>query len=148
MVDLKTILTDPVRRPQVVRDCAELVEAEVASKGGLSGLALKTAFKMAKAFKPGIIPDSMDGMLDDFAERLDPFYQAYAASPGMPLPDYFVSRRSEIAEALLAITDGRSQRTKHTTLKKAYESVRGQGKKHLEDAAPALGRLVEKHTKP
>ena len=143
---LKDIMLQPNKRPQVLTECEQLLDEEVASKGGLTGLAVKGAFAMVKAVKPGIIRESLEGLLDDFVGRLDPFYAAYRDNNGgKALPDYFVSRQSEIADALLGITDARAQRAKNATLKKAYEKLRPQGKKHVEEALPRLARLIERH---
>lgn len=147
MADLKSVLTDASRRSQVVRDAEALLDAEVDAKGGLSGLAIKGAFKVVKSFRPGIIPDVIDGLLDDFANRLDPFYQAHLTSGGRSVVDSFSARKSEIADALLAITDGRARVTRHTALKSAYEKLRPEGKKHVEAAIPGVARLIEKHAR-
>ena len=148
MADLKSILTDASRRQQVVRDAEQLVDDEVTAKSGLTGLAIKGAMRVVKSAKPGMIHDAVDGLLDDFAARLDPYYQAWLTQgAGRPLPDYFVSRKGEVADALLGITDDRARTTRHTSLKKAYDSLRPQGKKHVEDAAAGIGRLVAKHAK-
>ncbi len=148
MADLKSVLTDPSRRQQVVRDAEALLDAEVDSKSGLSGLAIKGAFKVVKSFKPGIIPDTIDGLLDDFATRLDPFYQDHATKgAGRSIPDYLTSRKGEIADALLAITDDRARKTRHASLKGAYERLRPEAKKHVEAAVPGVGRLIEKHAR-
>lgn len=148
MADLKSVLTDPARRRDVVRDAEQLLDAEVDSKGGLSGLAIKGAFKVVKSFRPGIIPDVIDGLLDDFATRLDPFYQAHlTGGAGRSIVDAFTARKGEIADALLAITDQRARVTRHAALKSAYEKLRPEGKKHVEAAVPGVARLVEKHTR-
>lgn len=150
MSTLPEILTAPQKRPQVIQDCVHLIDDEVARKGGLSGIAIKAAFATVKAVKPGFIAESVDHMLDDFARRLDPFYQS-AKQPesnraGRSLPDYFNSNTGAIADALLGITDERAQRAKNATIKKAYEKLRPSAKKHVEEAVPGIGRLVEKHT--
>ncbi len=148
MADLYSVLTEPSRRREVVRDAEALLDAEVDSKGGLSGLAIKGAFKVVKSFRPGIIPDTIDGLLDDFATRLDPFYQDHATKAGgRSIADYLTGRKSEVADALLAITDGRARVTRHTTLKSAYEKLRPEAKKHVEAAVPGVGRLIEKHAR-
>jgi hypothetical protein len=148
MPDLKSILTDPTRRKQVVRDAEQLLEAEVDAKSGLSGLAIKGAFKVVKSFRPGIIPDTIDGLLDDFAARLDPFYQAHATQgAGRSLVDYLTERKGELADALLAITDERARHTRHAVLKSAYEKLRPEGKKHVEAAIPGVARLIDKHAR-
>lgn len=148
MADLKTVLTDASRREQVIRDAEALLDSEVDSKGGLSGLAIKGAFKVVKGARPGMIHDVVDGLLDDFARRLDPIYQDHATKGGgRSLQDYFSSRKGEIADALLGITDDRARVTRHATLKKAYEGLRPQGKKHVEDAVPGIARLIDKHAR-
>ncbi len=146
MADLKSILTDPSRRQQVLRDAERLLDDEVAAKSGLSGLAIKGAFKVVKGMKPGIIPDVVDGLLDDFAQRLDPIYQA-SVTKGGSIVDYFSTRKGEVADALLGITDDRAQRTRHATLRSAYQQLRPQGKKNVEDAVPGVARLIEKHSR-
>lgn len=145
MPDLTSILTEPSRRQTVIRDAEGLLDAEVAAKSGLTGLAIKGAFKVVKGMRPGIIPEVIDGLLDDFARRLDPFYQDHVTKGGRSVVDSFSARKSEIADALLGITDQRAQNTRHTTLKKAYEQLRPQGKKNVEDAIPGVARLIEKH---
>jgi hypothetical protein len=143
---LKDVLLQPGKRPQIITECEQLLDEEVASKGGLTGLAVKGAFAMVKAIKPGMIREAIDGLLDDFVNRLEPFYQAQQTS-GRSVSDYFTSRAGEVADALLSITDERATRSKNATLKKAYEKLRPQGKKHVEEAMPRLGRLIERHVK-
>jgi hypothetical protein len=103
---------------------------------------------MVKAVKPGMIREAIDGLLDDFVGRMEPFYgQWQAAGGGTSVADYFAAKSAEVADALLGITDERAGRSKNGTLKKAYESLRPQGKKHVQEAMPRLGRLIERHSK-
>ncbi|MBL8601022.1 MAG: hypothetical protein JNK72_03765 [Myxococcales bacterium] len=146
MADLKTVLTDPARRAEVIRDAERLLEDEVDRKSGLSGLAIKGAFKVVKGAKPGMVHDVIDGLLNDFAARLDPIYQAYLAQKG-DIVGYFTGRKGDVADALLGITDDRARTTRHTALKKAYESLRPQGKKNVEEAVAGIARLIDKHGK-
>jgi hypothetical protein len=139
-------LTAPGKRKQVISDCALLIDEEVKRKGGLSGLAIKGAFAMVKAVKPGFIEESVDHLLDDFARRLEPFYQSHKTAGGRSLPDHFAGQGSAIADALLGITDERAGRAKNATVKKAYEKLRPSAKKNVEEAVPGIARLVEKHT--
>ena len=147
MGQLKDILLEKGKRPRVVTDCEALIDEEVASKGGLSGLAVKGAFAMVKAVKPGMVHEAVDGLLDSFVERIESFYVDFQANPGgKKLPDYLTARSGEVADALLGITDERAQRSSNSTLRKAYEKLRPQGKKHVGEAMPRLGRLIEKHS--
>ncbi|MHB8419315.1 MAG: DUF6918 family protein [Myxococcales bacterium] len=144
MGTLSDKLLSPAARPQVVADCVRLVDEEVASKSGISGLAIKGAYAVVKAVKGGIIPEVIDGLLPSFAEKLEPTYQAWLAGEG-PLPEYLGARAPQVAEALLAITDERAQQSKNPTLRKAYEKLRPTGKKNVEQAVPRLGRLLATH---
>jgi hypothetical protein len=137
MSTLKEILSRPGTRPQVIRDCEQVIEEEVSSKG-LTGIAIKGAFAVVKAIKPGFIPEVIDGLLDDFADRLDPMYQAAKAKN-------FNARAGEAAEALLGITDQRAERAKNQVVKTAYQKLRPMAKKHTEAAIPRVGRMIAKH---
>jgi hypothetical protein len=143
MSTLKDILSRPGARPQVIRDCEQIIEEEVASKG-LAGIPIKAAYAVVKAIKPGFIPEVIGGLLDDFADRLDPLYQG-AKAKNEPITTYFGARAGEAAEALLGITDERARRAKNQVVKTAYEKMRSMAKKHTEAAIPRVSRMIAKH---
>ena len=107
MSTLNDILLAPGNRPKVVVDCVRLIDEEVDSKGGLTGLAVKGAYALVKAVKPGFVSEAVDHMLDDFVKRLEPFYAA-AQSKNEPIGPALNARAGEVAEALLAISDERA----------------------------------------
>ena len=144
MSTLKEILGSPATRKQVVVDCERIIEDEVASKG-LMGIPIKAAYAVVKTVKPGFIPEVIDGLLDDFADRLDPLYQA-AVAKNEPVLAYMNARASEVAEALLGITDQRAQRAKNQIVRSAYERLRPMAKKHTEAAVPRVSRMVAKYS--
>ena len=144
MPTLNDILLVPGNRPKVIADCGKLVEEEVDSKGGLTGLAVKAAFAVVKAVKPGFVSEAIDHMLDDFVRRLEPFW-ADAQAKNEPVGALMNGRAGDVAEALLAISDERASRSKNQTLKKTYEKLRPTGRKHVEAAVPRIGRLIAKH---
>lgn len=143
---LSARLTAPASRRRVIDDCVQLIDSEVARKGGFSGAAIKLAFAAVKAVKPGFLAEAVDHLLDDFSKRLDPFYQSHKSASGRSLPAHFTENASNIADALLGITDDRAKNAKNAMVKKSYEKLRPTAKKHVEEAAPGIGRLVEKHT--
>ena len=144
MASLVEIVKDPARRKQVVDATVQLIDAEVARKGGVSGLAIKGSYKMVNSLRPGMVGMAMDGLLDDFAGKIDPFW-AECQSTGAEPKAFFTKRQTEIANALLGITDDRARKTPHKTLKKAYEKLRPQGVQHIGDAMPAFAELLKKH---
>jgi len=145
MSTLTEILLVEGTRPKVIADCVRLIEEEVDSKGGLSGLAIKGAFMVVKAVKPGFIAEAVDHMLNDFVSRLEPFY-AEAQQKNEPVAPFMNSRAGAVADALLAISDERAARAKNQTLKKSYEKLRPTAKKNVEAAVPRVGKLVAKYT--
>ncbi|GAB3486638.1 DUF6918 family protein [Amycolatopsis cihanbeyliensis] len=142
---LKEILLDSSRRPDVVTDLVTLVDEEVAEKGGVSGTVVKTGYAAVKKIKPGIIGSAVDSLLDDFAAALEPFYADYRGSGGADFGAYLSGRSDEAADALLAVTDSRAETSSRDSIKKVYSKLRPQGKNHVEEALPRLGKLVDKH---
>jgi hypothetical protein len=138
------LLADPARRPRLLTDCERLIEDEVASKGGLTGLAIKGAYKIVCALKPGMIRESLDSLLNDFVARLEPLFAQHRAAGGEPkaFGAALGKRPGEVADALLGITDDRARRAKNATLKSAYERLRPSAKKHVEEAIPRVGRTL------
>jgi hypothetical protein len=140
---LSDLLTDPSRLRTMAGEVAELVDGEVSRHGGLSGLGLKAALGVVKAVKPGVIAETAEGLLPEFARVLDPLLAKKA--PETPWPTFFADRSSELVSALLAITDARARRTNHQTLAKAYEKLRPTAEKHVLAALPAVASFVERY---
>ncbi len=144
---LKEQLLIPARRGAVIDDCVVLIDEQVASKSGLSGLAIKGAYAVVKAVKPGIIRESVDHMLDEFVARLEPFYAA-ALGAGGDITAHFATHQADVANGLLGVTDDKAAHARNATLKKAYEKLRPTAQKHVEAAVPGIARLLTRHASP
>lgn len=142
---LSTHLTVPSARPAVVSDACVLIEEEVRRTSGLSGMAIRSAYRVLTGIHPGIVPSAVDGLLDPFADQLDPFYQQHVTT-GQPLADILTTQRTSMAEALLSITDDRAERTSQVTARRAYQRVRGSARGYVEAAAPGIAALIDAHT--
>ncbi len=142
---LSTYLTDPSARPIVVADACALVDDEVLRASGISGMAVRSAYRVLMGIRPGILPAAVDGLLDPFADQLDPFYQQHVTS-GRPLGEILAEQRTSMADALLSITDDRAERTSQATLRRAYRRVRGSARGYVEEAAPGIAGLIDAHT--
>lgn len=145
MSTLQTILEDPSRRARIVSDCVDLVDSEVASKGGLSGLAVKAPYAVVKALKPGIVTEMVDKLLDEFVLTLEPLYAEHRAAPNGSLSSFMSARAGAVAQALLGVTDRRARGATHETLRKIYEKLRPTAAKHVEQAVPGIARVLEKN---
>jgi hypothetical protein len=144
-VHLSIHLTSPGARPAVVADACALIDQEVARTSGLSGVAVRSAYRLLTGIRPGMVPNAVDGLLDPFADQLDRFYQQHLTT-GDPLADILIAQRTSMAEALLSITDDRAERTSQVTLRRAYQRVRGTARGYVEAAAPGIAALIDAHT--
>jgi hypothetical protein len=142
---LKDLLGSAPRRQAVVSDAARVLDAEVAGKGGLTGIAIKGAYAVVKGISPNFIQETIDHLLDDFLVALDPLYQEAVAANASP-QSHVSGNRSRMAEALLAITDRRAVSAR-PVLKKTYEKLRPLAKAQVEAAAPRVGELLERHSR-
>ena len=148
MKTLKELLLAEGKRPALLDDCTRLIDEEVDSKTGLSGIGIKMCFKTVKMLKPGMIRESVDYLLDDFVEKMETFYAEYEG--GNPkaaggIEEFVVSKAGSISETLLGITDARAARSKNKVIKGAYDKLRPEGKRQVETAMPRIGRLLAKH---
>ena len=135
---------NPDTRRAIVDDASTMLDQEVGDKSGLSGKAVKLAFRAVKGVSPGMIPMSIDALLDDFCVAMQPIWEDCQAS-GQAARPYFQSRANDISNALLAITDARAERSTQRILKSTYSKLRGQAVKHISEAMPRLADLIEKH---
>ncbi len=144
MPNLTESLTSDAQKSAVVDDCLALIDAEVADKGGLTGLVIKAGYKTVQGVKPGFVRQVVTDLLPDFAQALDPLYQESKAS-GRGVRDYFSANSTRVADALLTITDDKAKRSKSGMVKGTYEKLRSGAKKNVESAVPRIAAMLEKH---
>lgn len=145
MATLQEMLLRPDVQPQVVSDTLALVDTELASKSGLSGTAVKVAFKAITAFAPGYYQETVAGMVPDMVNQLAPFWADFQASGSADFGDYLSKRSDEVGPALLVVTDAMRDRSGRAAVVKAYSAVRGGAAKHIEAALPNLGAMIQKY---
>ena len=146
MSSLTDKLTSPEVRPKVVEACVALVESEVASKRGLSGAAIKTGFKVIKGLKPGMISSTVNSLLPDFAQAMQPLYEKStegADDAAGAFTGYITSNADETADALLGVTDAKAENAKNALIKKTYKRLRGTAKDNVKSAVPGLAKAMK-----
>ncbi|MFB6373880.1 MAG: hypothetical protein ABEN55_12400 [Bradymonadaceae bacterium] len=138
---------DQVDRDVIVRDVVELIDEEVNSKGGLTGMALKGGYNAVKQMRDGrMIRKAVDDMLDEFTQALEPLYEDFMADDTSgTFEDYLDTHQDRATQALLGITDRRAENADNQFLAKTYNKLRGQAEGHVTDALPRVGRLIDKH---
>jgi len=144
MQNLTEALTGETKKCVVIEDCLSLIDAEVADKGGLTGLAIKAGYRTVQGIKPGFVRQVVTDLLPEFALALDPIYQE-ARTGGQGVREHFASNTTRVADALLTITDDKAKRSKSGMVKGTYDKLRGSAKKSVEAAVPRLAAMIEKH---
>lgn len=149
MKSLVEVVKDPARRPAVIRDATTLIDQEVSSKSGLSGLALKGGYKVVRSLKGGrMIPDAVNHLLDEFAAAIEPLHAEYRdGDQGGDFAAFLGRNDTRASNALLAITDRRAERSDNRVLVKTYRKLRPSAVEHVRSALPGLGRMVDRYTR-
>jgi hypothetical protein len=146
---LQDTLLAPETQPKVVADCLTLIHDELAEKHGVSGSAVKLAYKAIITFKPDHIHHMVEVLVPQMAEQLQPYWADYEAGGGLadgtPFADYLVKRGDEVSQSLLAVTDQRAEDSTRPVVVKTYHKVRGGAAKNVEAALPRVGALVQKY---
>ncbi|WP_017651691.1 DUF6918 family protein [Fortiea contorta] len=136
-------LSNPEKKAAVIDDCCQMIEAQLASKSGLSGIALRTAFAALKGIKPGYIAYVVEQILPQSLTAIDPIWNE-GVQTGDP-SGYLAANRSRTADALLSVTDARVVNSQRQIVKGTYEKLRSSAKQYVEDAVPDLAKVVDKY---
>lgn len=143
MSTLKERLGSGDTRKLVIDEACLVLDAEVADKSGLSGMAVKAAFSVIKGVKPGFIRQAVDHLLNDFLDAIEPLHRE-AVEKGVKPGEHLRAQSDRVAEALLAVTDEKAKRAENPVVLKTYEKLRPSAKKHVEAAMPRVGKLLDK----
>ena len=142
---LQQILLAPDARPLVIADCQVLIEQEVSDMSGVSGAAVKLAYKTVITFSPGHIRYIVEVLLPQMTGELEPYWAQFSASGGPEFGDYLAQHGDEVTQALLSVTDARGAASGRPVITKAYGAVRGRAARHVNSALPRVGALVQKY---
>jgi hypothetical protein len=143
---LEEILLAPDVKPRVIGDCLVLIKEEVSDLSGISGAAIKVAYKGVSALAPDYMEYSVTARLPVLASALEPFWADFAYSGGGSFGDYLAKRSDQATDALLAATDAQAAGpTARTAVVKAYKTVRGSAAKHIANALPRVGALIQSY---
>jgi hypothetical protein len=138
-------LNDANKKSKVVASCTELLDNQVASMGGVSGLAIKAGYTTVKGLAPGYCATAIERLLPSFFVALDPIWDEGLQTGNAP--GYMSQNTSKAANAILGITDTRIEKSTNKTLKGIYSKLRGSAQKHVENAVPELAKVIDDYTK-
>jgi hypothetical protein len=139
---LQEILLTPDTQPKVIADCHALIEQEIKDKSGISGTAVKLAYKTITSFAPGYYNGMVEELVPQIVEKLEPYWADFSTSGSSEFGDYLVKRGGEVSEALLSVTDDYASKSDKPVILRAYKTVRGSAGKNIEAALPRVGEMV------
>ncbi len=139
---LGDLTKDSAVQASIVKDCDQLITAHVSQKGGVSGMALKTAHRVVKGIGPTYIPGAIGRMLPSALEALDPIWQEGMAS-GNPVA-YLETHRARTADLILSVTDHRIKYTSGPIIG-VYGKLRKSVKDDVEAVVPELASILHRH---
>ncbi|MBX6748718.1 MAG: hypothetical protein IRY85_03445 [Micromonosporaceae bacterium] len=142
---LSDILQSDGALQRITEDCRALVDQEVAAKSGVSATVLKASYKVVTTFAPGYYETMISRIVPKLMEKLQPYWTQFNEAGGGNFGEFLAARGSEVAEAMLSVTDAMAERSNRGVIKKAYGAVRGSAAEHIQAALPSVGALVEKY---
>ncbi|WP_263970596.1 DUF6918 family protein [Leptolyngbya sp. KIOST-1] len=141
---LSDILNDQAVKASIVNDCAQLIDRQVAAKGGLGGMALKATYGVVKGAGPGYIPGAVERILPAVVDALEPMW-AEGLQAGDPVA-HLSQNQAQTAEVILGVTDRRIANTDNGLVRSSYGKLRQSVKGDVEGAVPGLAEILGAHS--
>jgi len=133
-------IQDKSVRTSIAKDCAQLMDKQVAAKSGISGMALKAAYKVIKGVGAGYIPRAISHLLPDTCAALEPLWNE-GIQAGDPV-EYLAQNRSIAADQILSVTDSHIEKSKNKVVRSSYNMLRKSVKNDVEEAVPGLAEIL------
>ncbi|OBQ33047.1 MAG: hypothetical protein AN485_19800 [Anabaena sp. MDT14b] len=127
----------------IVQDCCTMIDAQLASKSGISGMAMKAAFAALKGIQPGYITNVVESLLPVCLTAIDPIWSE-GVQQGEPV-EYLTAHSNQTANALLGVTDARVKNTKRQLVRGTYEKFRNSAEKHVQEAVPDFAQVIGRY---
>jgi hypothetical protein len=147
MKTLKEIVSEPGVYQAVLKDSLKVLDEEVAKKSGLSGLAIKGAYKILKKVQNGrALQKAVEVLMPEFIDKFEP-YVARHQQEGTKgsLDAYLVPNYQEIADQLLSVTDKKIKESDNSMVRSTYDKLRPKAKNEVLVSLPALARMIDKY---
>ncbi len=143
-MELTSKTQDKATRAAIAADCTQLIDQQVSAKGGLSGMALKTAYKVVNGISADYVPGALMRLMPETLANLDPIWEE-GVKAGDPAA-YLSENSDRTADAILAATDARIARSGQGAIKTTYNRLRKSVKSDVIAAVPGLAAILQKHT--
>jgi hypothetical protein len=140
-------LTDKINsqssHANVAVDCSQLIDEQVSAKTGISGMALKTAYKVIKGIGSDYIPGAIGRLLPETLSALTPIWEE-GLQHGDPVA-YLTQHSDRTADIILSTTDARIGNNGGGLVGASYKQLRKSIKRDVVEAVPSLAKIIDKH---
>lgn len=143
-MELTSKINDTETYSRVAADCTQLMDNQVAAKGGLSGVAFKATYKVVKGIGSDYIPGAIKRLLPETLKALDPIWEEGKAD-GDPVA-YLSAHSDRTADLILSTTDARIENNGGGIIGASYKKLRKSVKPDVAAAVPGLAQILAKHT--
>jgi hypothetical protein len=147
MKNLQEMVTDPNMYQSVLRDSARVLDEEVGKKSGITGMAIKAAYKLLKSIKQGqALQKVLEVLMPEFINKLEPHFERYQAEgQGKSWSEFISPHYDTLADDFLAVTDTKASASDSAKVRKTYEKLRPKARKEVVASMPALAKMMEKY---
>ncbi len=144
-MELTSKTQDKAVRAAIANDCVQLIDRQVSAKGGLSGMALKTAYKVVNSISSDYVGGALMRLMPETLSSLDPIWEegVQAGDPVVHLSE----NSDRTADAILAATDARIARSGQGVVSATYKRLRKSVKSDVVAAVPGLATILQRHVK-
>ncbi|MEO0768671.1 MAG: hypothetical protein AAFY72_04435 [Cyanobacteria bacterium J06649_4] len=142
-MELTNAIQDKAVRDVIAADCTQLIDQQVAAKGGLGGIALKATYGIVKGIGADYIPGAVNRLLPETCAALDPLW-AEGRESGDPAA-HLIANSDRTADLILGATDARIERVGKGVISASYKKLRKSVKADVVDAVPGLAQILKKH---
>jgi hypothetical protein len=143
MMGLTEQLTDEGIARRIALDCAQLMDDQVSSKSGVSGIAIKATYRVVKGLSADYIPNAIHHLLPEAMKALEPMWEEGMQSGD---PVRYLTQNSEVtAETILSVTDAKIQGARNKLICTSYNQLRRSVKNDITAAIPGFAEILGKH---
>jgi hypothetical protein len=143
MMGLSEQLADEGITSKIAVDCAKLMDEQVSSKSGVSGLAIKATYRVVKGLSADYIPSAIQRLLPEAISALEPMW-AEGVQSGDPVK-YLTQNSEKTADTILSVTDAKIERARNKLICTSYNKLRKSVKSDITAAVPGLAEILGRH---
>ncbi len=149
MKNLQEMVKNAEMYQNVLRDSARVLDQEVGKKTGISGFAIKAAYKLLKSLKQGqALQKVLEVLMPEFINKLEPHFERFQAEgKGKSWSQFLSPLYDSLADDFLAVTDAKASASDSAKVRKTYEKLRPKARKEVVASMPALAKMMEKYIK-